>query len=213
MPNGDEINALRAKISELGGTRNDDNERLWALEIEASKLRDALINEEDAKAELLAVIDPASAKAIAVRPNLGKHHLDIYISRAFLIMPFGPEWSHTVEGAVSLAARSCGMQCDRADNKPGRNIMGDTWKSICESGVVVADITDSSPNVMYELGLCDAIGKQIVLISQTANPTDVPFDLRGLRLIVYSLGEGGLNALSMELGARLRTARSAAAGL
>ncbi|GAI10778.1 unnamed protein product, partial [marine sediment metagenome] len=43
--------------------------------------------------------------------------------------------------------------------------------------------TEKNPNVFYELGLGHAIGKPIVLISETME--DVPFDLRPLRVILY----------------------------
>ena len=88
------------------------------------------------------------------------------------------------------------MECHRADELLGRDVMLDVWTWICECGVVIADITDCNPNVMYELGLAEAIGKKIVLISQTDEPYEVAFDLLGLRRLVYSKDEKGLKDLT-----------------
>ena len=45
------------------------------------------------------------------------------------------------------------------------------------------DLTGRNPNVLYELGLAHAIAKPAVII--TSSLDDVPFDLRGLRIITY----------------------------
>jgi hypothetical protein len=41
-----------------------------------------------------------------------------------------------------------------------------------------------NPNVFYELGLAHAIARPVVLVASSID--DVPFDLRGLRVIVYN---------------------------
>ena len=46
-----------------------------------------------------------------------------------------------------------------------------------------ADLSGKNPNVFYELGLAHAIGKPVVMVAATID--DVPFDLRGLRTILY----------------------------
>jgi hypothetical protein len=62
-------------------------------------------------------------------------------------------------------------------------IMGDIWRFVQESTVLLADLTGRNPNVFYELGLAHAIGKPVVLIAETMD--DVPFDLRGLRVLTF----------------------------
>jgi hypothetical protein len=54
---------------------------------------------------------------------------------------------------------------------------------ILEAKVLLAELTTRNANVFYELGLAHAIGKPIVLISETMN--DIPFDLQSLRVILY----------------------------
>jgi hypothetical protein len=50
---------------------------------------------------------------------------------------------------------------------------------------MLADLTDKNPNVYYELGLAHAARKPVLLLTQDIE--DVPFDLRGLRVITYAV--------------------------
>jgi hypothetical protein len=61
--------------------------------------------------------------------------------------------------------------------------MGDIWKFVREAKVLLADLSGKNPNVFYELGLAHAIAKPVILVSTTIE--DVPFDLRGLRVLIY----------------------------
>src|SRR5207302_8589290 len=49
--------------------------------------------------------------------------------------------------------------------------------------VLVAELTGKNANVFYELGLAHALGKPVILVSETID--DVPFDLQPLRVILY----------------------------
>ena len=94
------------------------------------------------------------------------------------------------------------MRCERADQKDGRIIMHDIWEGICKARVVIADLTSKNPNVTYEVGLADVLGKDVILLSQT--PDDVPFDFLGVRLIIYENSFGGASKLSENLEQRIK---------
>jgi hypothetical protein len=51
----------------------------------------------------------------------------------------------------------------------------------------------TTTNVFYELGVAHAIGKDVILITQTMD--DVPFDLKALRCIVYSFTPRGMKEM------------------
>ena len=55
---------------------------------------------------------------------------------------------------------------------------------IQDAQVLLAELTTKNANVFYELGLAHAIGKPVVLVSETMS--DVPFDLQQLRVITYN---------------------------
>jgi hypothetical protein len=65
--------------------------------------------------------------------------------------------------------------------------------AVKESRVVVADITGKNPNVLHEVGLAQAYGKPLILITQDA-PSEAPFNIRNLRMIEY----GAADLLSLE---------------
>jgi nucleoside 2-deoxyribosyltransferase len=58
------------------------------------------------------------------------------------------------------------MRAKRADSLfgPG-NIINEIWALVRDAKVLVAELTDKSPNVFYELGLAHALGKPVVMLS------------------------------------------------
>lgn len=132
-----------------------------------------------------------------VDPIFQSNDTRIIENQAFIIMPFGEEWSSTVEKAVRSLLSDLGYKAIRADDMFGQNIMEDIWQGILRSQVVICDTTGRNPNVYYELGLCHAIGKNVILITQDSQ--DIPFDVRHLRHVVYSNTIDGFDKLQRGL--------------
>ncbi len=61
--------------------------------------------------------------------------------------------------------------------------MDQVWQGIRGADVVVADVTGSNPNVMIEVGMAAALGKEVIVISQSDM---LPFDIRHWRRITYA---------------------------
>jgi len=102
----------------------------------------------------------------------------------FVIMPFGPPFDRYFKNIFVPAIEEAGLQAVRADSifLPSA-IMPDIWRFLSEAKVLVADLTGRNPNVFYELGLAHALRKPVILVAD--NLEDVPFDLRGLRVLGY----------------------------
>ncbi|MBZ0221332.1 MAG: hypothetical protein K8I01_12990 [Candidatus Methylomirabilis sp.] len=102
----------------------------------------------------------------------------------FVIMPFGGHYDLYYEVLYKPAIINADLIPKRADEiySSGR-IIDDIWKFTKQAKIVLADLTERNPNVLYELGLAHAIGKQAILITESAE--DIPFDLKALRHIVY----------------------------
>ena len=99
---------------------------------------------------------------------------------------------------IKPAVESEGITCQRADEIVGTNIITfDIWEKINRSRFIIADLTNKNPNVFYEIGLAHALGKEVILITQTMN--DVPFDLKSLRCIVYDFTPRGIKQLEAAL--------------
>ena len=104
----------------------------------------------------------------------------------FVMMPFGDHHDLRYESIYKPAIESLNFDSKRADNlfRPSP-IIKDIWEYINKSKILIADITGSNANVMYELGLAHAIAKPVIIISDTID--SVPFDLRYLRLLLYDM--------------------------
>lgn len=102
----------------------------------------------------------------------------------FVISPFGEPFDTYFSKILKPAIEKCGLYAVRGDSlfRP-TTIVDDIWQSIQSASVLVAELTGRNANVFYELGLAHAISKPVVLLSQSID--DVPFDLRGIRTLVY----------------------------
>jgi hypothetical protein len=122
-----------------------------------------------------------------------KKKLNEDVGPVFIIMPFSKSLTRIYSNTIKPTVEKCGLSCVRADEEsgPGR-IMDDIWKSIRNASFLIADLTDRNPNVFYELGLAHALGKIVILLTQSIQ--DVPFDLKHIRVIQYrNTPEGRVN--------------------
>ncbi|MGA3287611.1 MAG: hypothetical protein ABSD46_09305 [Bacteroidota bacterium] len=105
--------------------------------------------------------------------------------KAFVLMPFDEAFKEIYELFVTQTLSEAGYDVKRADDiKNSQNILKDIVHGIAKSDLIVVDLTDSNPNVYYELGLAHALCKPTILLTQ--NIKDLPFDLRSYRVISYS---------------------------
>lgn len=133
----------------------------------------------------------------------------------FVLMPFGESFDEVYRTLIQPAVIQAGLNPLRAYDifTPG-SIMEQIRSAIQQSRICIADLTGRNPNVLYELGIAQALGKPSILLSQDIN--DVPFDVRHLRIIQYANNPKGLqvslkglmNALQQVFGGdRIKEAR------
>jgi hypothetical protein len=102
----------------------------------------------------------------------------------FILMPFRQPFDEYFDEIFVPAVTAARMQALRGDSLfRGSPIMADVWSLIRHAKLLIAELTTLNANVFYELGLAHAIGKPVILVSETIN--DVPFDLRQLRVLNY----------------------------
>lgn len=117
------------------------------------------------------------------------------------MMPFKPSFNLVYE-AIFKAAQRAGMRCDRVDGIwENHSVIQDVISLIDRSQIVICDCSERNPNVFYEIGVAHALGKEVVLITQSND--DVPFDLRHLRYIQYLNNGEGLRELEERLVTRI----------
>jgi len=99
-------------------------------------------------------------------------------------MPFGGWFDQYWEHIYQPAIKAANLTPRRADDvfRAG-SVMSEVWRQTQAADLLIADLATRNSNVFYELGLAHAIAKPVILISD--NIEDVPFDLRGLRVLLY----------------------------
>jgi hypothetical protein len=130
-------------------------------------------------------------------------HESIEPTLASAMMPFDAGFA-AVYDSIQQAAAGAGLRCRRADDIwENAAIIQDVVALIDRSRVVICDCTGRNPNVFYEAGIAHALGREVILITQSE--LDIPFDLRHLRYIRYLNNSEGRTALTSALQARMRT--------
>lgn len=106
----------------------------------------------------------------------------------FTIMPFGGYFDSYYKDIFRPAIKAAGLVPYRADDlyRPSA-IVNDIWTYTKNAKIILADLTGKNPNVFYELGLAHALAKPAILVTESLD--DIPFDLRGLRIIQYNKNE------------------------
>lgn len=108
----------------------------------------------------------------------------------FVLMPFKPEMKPIYDDHIKKVCERIGVSVTRADQIfSHRAVMEDVREAVVTARYIIADLTDNNPNVFYELGICHAIGKNVILITQNE---DVPFDVRHIRHIRYQYTPRGM---------------------
>ena len=144
----------------------------------------------------LASSDPQ--RSMTVSPSWGLPAVGHLAADLFVLMPFSPESDRTYTNHIRRVASEFGLSCKRADEFfTVQSVMKDIWSAISMAKAVLADLTGRNPNVFYELGIAHTLGKPAVLVTQ--NIDDVPFDVRGWRIIEYVSDPDGLASFEGEL--------------
>ena len=115
----------------------------------------------------------------------------------FVICPFGPEGSDVrarsddvYNNLIKPVAEECGYEAKRLidDKRPGE-ITPQIIAALYNADLVVADLTDSNPNVFYELALRHATGKPFIHLSE--NTGGIPFDVSPMNAVRIATGRFG----------------------
>ncbi|MFC1569230.1 TIR domain-containing protein [bacterium] len=121
--------------------------------------------------------------------------------KAFVIMPLRKEFN-SVFRIISKILDNENMKikclCSNS-NRESSSIIENVFNNIETSYMVIADITDCNPNVLYELGYAHAKKgyKKCIILTQSINK--VPFDLRHVQIIIYENSFDGADKLFSSL--------------
>ena len=123
-----------------------------------------------------------------------------------VMMPFGKKFDRVYE-AIKSACETEEYRPLRVDEIYGPNpITSDIFSTIVQSKLVISDLSERNPNVLYETGLAHALNRDVIMIVQ--NEDDIPFNVHHLRYLSYLPNEEGLGNLSKDLSASIKAALS-----
>jgi hypothetical protein len=114
--------------------------------------------------------------------------LDRDVPLCLMLAPFGGSWTGVYESVanaldgIGVAHSWVGAKADVGG--PFKDYIQDR---LIEAEMVIADISDFNPNVMYELGFAHALKKPVLLVIRKGQP--FPFDLMGHLVFVYDPGD------------------------
>lgn len=176
-----EIRANRKPRSDYHALRKHANGTLVPIEISLSPIED----ESEFKGFFgLMRAATTTAQSRYFRSPHEIRHSDPY---GFVIMPFAED---TVGGdvwrlAIVDALKAVGLRPLRADTETlSVQIMDQVYADIKQARLVIADLTGSNPNVLYELGIAQAIDKPVIQMISKGNR--LPFDVQGIGTIQYA---------------------------
>lgn len=102
----------------------------------------------------------------------------------FFIMPFTEEFFEVFE-TIKMKFSDEFEFSHAGEEGNQQNILKDIIQPIFEADVIVADLTNLNPNVMYELGIAHALNKKTITITQD-ELSSLPFDLKQYRAKDYN---------------------------
>lgn len=129
--------------------------------------------------------------------------------RCFLTMPH-VSTSPILRKALEEGIESAGYDVLSVENMPilaDHTIQGTAISAIADSDCIVASLSDENPNVFFELGLAQAMGKGILIVAAERALLTMPFDLRGFRILTYPDGLSDHHPLAQRIEASLREFR------
>lgn len=102
----------------------------------------------------------------------------------FVLMPFAEAFDDIYQLGIKAAVTEAGAYAERLDEQIFTEGMLDRiFNQISKADVVVADMTGRNPNVFYEVGYAHALGKTVLLVTESSD--DIPFDLKHQQHLVY----------------------------
>ncbi len=158
----------------------------------------------DAQNQVVATPSEEYDNKITVEPLWGEPiRRSQFQSDIFMVMPFREKYNAVYEQVIRPVAAGLNLTIKRGDDFTSTrgSIMQEVWAALNSCKLVIVETTEINANVYYELGIAHTLGKPAILITQTTDVQQLPFDIRHLRFLVYEDSIEG----SKELEERLRT--------
>lgn len=102
----------------------------------------------------------------------------------FILTPFNDKYFEDYK-VIREVCTSAGFKCFRGDENYFRgDIFPEMLRLIVKSNLIIANINGRNSNVLYELGIAQALDKPVILVSR--EPEKLPIDIKSKRFLIYS---------------------------
>lgn len=116
--------------------------------------------------------------------GISKNELNIDDRLVFVLTPFNGRF-YSEFMVVKNTCESIGFTCLRGDEEEFKgDIFPQILKHIARARIIIANLNGRNPNVLYELGVAQAMDKSVILISK--EPKDLPIDIQSQKFLIYS---------------------------
>ncbi|MDR0305456.1 MAG: hypothetical protein LBI42_01325 [Chitinispirillales bacterium] len=105
--------------------------------------------------------------------------------KIFVIMPFSDVFFEVYE-MIKMQFEDDFIFSNAGEESNQQNILKDIIQPIFEADIIIADLTELNPNVLYELGIAHTFNKKTIIITQD-EIAKLPFDLKSYRVQNYSI--------------------------
>jgi hypothetical protein len=124
-----------------------------------------------------------------VRQEAIGRSLTIKHKSAFVIIKYDEENNAAFDKGIVPGLNAVGLKADRADrvHTATNVLLENVVTQIRSSAYVVAKVDSTSRNVYFEIGLAQALDKELLLVAH--NKFRMPTDLRGMMLLTYTAGD------------------------
>ncbi len=174
----------------------------------AEKIYAQELNDFDKK--YAGLVEPIEYEQLnSLKPDWAAHATDLLAlaekvaesRRALVLMSYAqrPELDDAFD-SIKTVVEGMAYRCDRITQENARDrILPEILEAIRRAAFTVVDLTDLRPNVLYELGYADGLGKRVIVTAKEG--TDIPFDVKDIPTILWT----GQTKLKKDLEMRIRT--------
>jgi hypothetical protein len=145
-------------------------------------------NNIDGTFELSQVASELINSFIICNGNRDKSFIQIDQPSCFVIMPFSEPWSDDVyQNLIEPALNDVNLKCIRGDEIERTGLLNSNiFKTIQKVGLVIAEISSPNPNVYYEIGVADTLGKETLFLYDPGKNNKIPSDKDNVHYLEYS---------------------------
>jgi hypothetical protein len=129
--------------------------------------------------------------------GISENELNIDNRLVFVLTPFNDRFYNEFM-TIRATCEEVGFKCFRGDEKEFKgDIFPEMLRYMAKARIIIANINGRNPNVLYELGVAQAMDKSVILVSK--EPKDLPIDIQSQRFLIYSDSDSLKESLKVEL--------------